>query len=668
MSNGTQPKGFAGLASLASKLEEEADREPAEEIQSDEPHAVGETARGQATAPAASGRSEHDGEGPQTGFSALSSLSSEEPAKQPATTQEGPETGGDDAELDGSEVEPAETPDTSAIAPPAEPPSPQRESIASKPTRPAPTTRSRRKWLWLWLVLIGAVAFYVFEETRKAERSELTFSKPPVGRDNVLNVAELRWCIREEIRLDTLRPLPRTNSHRNEFKRLVSDYNRRCGSYRYREGTLARARREVEQNRSEIVASVSPPREKSGPLTDVGAAARGSEPASDGRSERTLTKERGFEALRQSDPKYKEYSDDELAKWLNQAYGPEWLKVLTEMLEATEKERGAEEQKGAVPETPATMPTGPRAQGFSAPSTQGPAESTPDEAAQRAPNPSSDGESSQGVFTPERGPRAEATHETGAVQERPVPEVHSARKAPSDRQVSEEPHRPEHDRRVQIEPSITPSGMGTEPSERPQEAGTSASERASEEIEQSEPDETTRPTQIANGTAQSDTQTVGQAAEEARDSESAHRGTSPEDTEELEATKTQGTDEDPPSNRRQLIHEIQMYLTALGYEPGPIDGLYGPKTMRAIEAFERDIGMTPTGEATIGLWRKARREVKSGTEPQSREEASESTRKARQTGPGGVGATRAASNPTNPALRPERTTQDRSVEQHSGEM
>ena len=592
VSNATQPKGFAGLASLASKLEEEAGREPAEEIQSDEPHAVGETARGQATAPAASGRSEHDGEGPQTGFSALSSLSSEEPAKQPATTQEGPETGGDDAELDGSEVEPAETPDTSAIAPPAQPPSPQRESIASKPTRPAPTTRSRRKWLWL--VLIGAVAFYVFEETRKAERSELTFSKPPVGRENVLNVAELRWCIREEIRLDTLRPLTRTNSHRNEFKRLVSDYNRRCGSYRYREGTLARARREVEQNRSEIVARVTPPWEKSGPLTDVGAAARGSEPASDGRSERTLTKERGFEA--------------------------------------TEKERGAEEQKGAVPETPATMPTGPRAQGSSAPSTQGPAESTPDEAAQRAPNPSSDGESSQGGFTPERGPRAEETHETGAVQERPVPEGHSARKAPSDRQVSEEPHRPEHGRRVQIEPSITPSGMGTEPSERPQEAGTSARERASEEIEQSEPDETTRPVQIGSGAAQPETPTVGQASEEARETESAHRGTGPENTGETEATKTQESDEDPPSSRRQLIHEIQMYLTALGYEPGPIDGLYGRRTQGAIEAFERDMGMTLTGEATIGLWRKVRREAKTETEQEPREEVTEETG---PTSPGG---------------------------------
>ena len=102
-----------------------------------------------------------------------------------------------------------------------------------------------------------------------------------------------------------------------------------------------------------------------------------------------------------------------------------------------------------------------------------------------------------------------------------------------------------------------------------------------------------------------------------------------------EATKTQESDEDPPSSRRQLIHEIQMYLTALGYEPGPIDGLYGRRTQGAIEAFERDMGMTLTGEARIGLWRKVRREAKTGTEHEPREEVTEETEKAGQTSPGG---------------------------------
>ena len=64
-----------------------------------------------------------------------------------------------------------------------------------------------------------------------------------------------------------------------------------------------------------------------------------------------------------------------------------------------------------------------------------------------------------------------------------------------------------------------------------------------------------------------------------------------------------------PINTRLLTREIQEALTALGYEPGPIDGIYGPKTKRAIQAFERAMGMTPTGAATTELWRSLLGEV-----------------------------------------------------------
>ena len=50
--------------------------------------------------------------------------------------------------------------------------------------------------------------------------------------------------------------------------------------------------------------------------------------------------------------------------------------------------------------------------------------------------------------------------------------------------------------------------------------------------------------------------------------------------------------------RRKLVREIQSILTDLGYEPGPIDGLYGGKTRAAIQAFQRANGLDPNGEAT----------------------------------------------------------------------
>ena len=200
----------------------------------------------------------------------------------------------------------------------------------------------------------------------------------------------------------------------------------------------------------------------------------------------------------------------------------------------------------------------------------------------------------------------------------------------------------------------------------PPGGGRGADDRVSEQVEKTEPAETTRPTNIEDGGAQPEAARVDQASDEARNSEAAHLGTGPEQTAQPEATRTQESDEDPPSSRRQLIHEIQMYLTARGYEPGPIDGLYGRRTKGAIEAFERDMGITPTGEATIGLWRKVQRGVKPGTGPQPRGESTEATRKTGQTSRGNAGGKQGASDPTDPARRSERTTWDRNSEQDSG--
>ena len=87
----------------------------------------------------------------------------------------------------------------------------------------------------------------------------LDFSKPPVGQNNVHSVAEIRWCLREVIRIEVLRPMPTTNAQVNRFNAVVSEYNSRCRSFRYRRGALEQARREVEQQRAQIVSHVSPP-------------------------------------------------------------------------------------------------------------------------------------------------------------------------------------------------------------------------------------------------------------------------------------------------------------------------------------------------------------------------------------------------------------------------
>lgn len=50
--------------------------------------------------------------------------------------------------------------------------------------------------------------------------------------------------------------------------------------------------------------------------------------------------------------------------------------------------------------------------------------------------------------------------------------------------------------------------------------------------------------------------------------------------------------------QQKRVREIQQILTDLGYEPGPVDGLFGGKTRAAIQAFQREKGLEPDGLAT----------------------------------------------------------------------
>ena len=82
----------------------------------------------------------------------------------------------------------------------------------------------------------------------------LDFQRPPMGTNHILSVAQIRWCVREDIFLEALRPLTTTNAELGIFNTRVDDYNARCGSYRYRTGVRERATREVERQRQQIEA------------------------------------------------------------------------------------------------------------------------------------------------------------------------------------------------------------------------------------------------------------------------------------------------------------------------------------------------------------------------------------------------------------------------------
>ena len=228
MSDGKDKRGFSGLSSLASDIDE----------------TVGDSTRRnvQGEKPAARGRSKDDQQ-PHLRESAVK--------RRPASPPQ-------------SEAEP--------------------QVVASRTSRTPASGSSGVKWFW-GLVGLGVLIllFNVAQEdsrrpstvpsytqpspspsdspsqTPEAQISDLEFSEPPVGENNILSVAQIRWCVREDIRIEVLRPMATTNSQIDEFNAVVADYNSRCRSYRYREGTLTRAQREVERLRAQIVASVSPP-------------------------------------------------------------------------------------------------------------------------------------------------------------------------------------------------------------------------------------------------------------------------------------------------------------------------------------------------------------------------------------------------------------------------
>jgi peptidoglycan hydrolase-like protein with peptidoglycan-binding domain len=47
-----------------------------------------------------------------------------------------------------------------------------------------------------------------------------------------------------------------------------------------------------------------------------------------------------------------------------------------------------------------------------------------------------------------------------------------------------------------------------------------------------------------------------------------------------------------------FVLQVQVALQKAGYEPGPIDGVFGPSTREAISRYQRDHGLDVTGNIT----------------------------------------------------------------------
>lgn len=81
--------------------------------------------------------------------------------------------------------------------------------------------------------------------------SSLVEDKPPQGDSNVLGVAQIRYCLAEDIRIEAAKPAVNhfIDADIDRFNAMVADYNSRCGSFKYRRGALESARSDVEAMR-----------------------------------------------------------------------------------------------------------------------------------------------------------------------------------------------------------------------------------------------------------------------------------------------------------------------------------------------------------------------------------------------------------------------------------
>lgn len=193
-----------------------------------------------------------------------------------------------DVEIDTDAPNPASAPPVSAKQ---EPPEEEQNSATNakqggqtQPTAQtyqAPTQPSDNSG-WKWVLGIGAViaVIWIAGSGNKNQSSPYSYSSspsapsysppaatpaapsrlseelPPVGTNNVLSGAQLRYCLAEDIRLESAKTAVNNyiDSHVDRFNGMVSDYNSRCGQFRYRKGTLESARSEVERYRADLQA------------------------------------------------------------------------------------------------------------------------------------------------------------------------------------------------------------------------------------------------------------------------------------------------------------------------------------------------------------------------------------------------------------------------------
>lgn len=147
------------------------------------------------------------------------------------------------------------------------------------PPQQSSSGSSGKKWLIGLVIFIGFI-WMISNSGNKNSSSLTSYSTPPstdpsasapipspvpsrptevmpsAGTNNTLDVEQIRYCVAEKIRLDASESaVDRYNNNDvDRFNAMAADFNSRCGQYRYRRGTLERAKSDIEPYRSQLEA------------------------------------------------------------------------------------------------------------------------------------------------------------------------------------------------------------------------------------------------------------------------------------------------------------------------------------------------------------------------------------------------------------------------------
>lgn len=79
-----------------------------------------------------------------------------------------------------------------------------------------------------------------------------TEQMPTIGTDRLLNAAQIRYCLSEDIRLEAARDIVSAEPQLDRFNSMVRDFNSRCGRYRYALRVFESVQREVQANMASL--------------------------------------------------------------------------------------------------------------------------------------------------------------------------------------------------------------------------------------------------------------------------------------------------------------------------------------------------------------------------------------------------------------------------------